>query len=376
MRRKIASWSMLLLLLVSCRGNGVLSETSEGDTLQLHYAQHLQIVEHEGYTEAVLLNPWQAGRVLHRYYMVPKSEDSEEVSKLLEKRMDGDIVRTPVKRSVIFTAPHCQLLYELACEDAIKGVCDMQYIHARQFDRSRVVDCGQAMQPMIEKIIDLHPEALLASPYENSGGYGKLEHLGVPVIEAADYMETSPLGRAEWMKFYGRLFGCEQRADSLFHAVDSAYQTLCEKASKMPQGRSILTERKTGNVWYTPGGQSTIGRMLADAHAAYPWAEDKHAGSLALSVEQVVDRGEKIDVWAFKYIAPKPLTREDLLQEYAGYGQLKAFRNGEVYECNTDVEAFFDETGFHPDYLLRDFIILAHPEAGLGGLRYYKKIEP
>lgn len=376
MRRKIAFWSVLLLILVSCRGNGVESETSRGDTLQLHYAQHLQIVEHEGYTEAVLLNPWQVGKVLHRYYMVPKGEDREEVSKFLEKKMDGDIVRTPIKRSIIFTAPHCQLLCDLACEDVIKGVCDMQYIHVRQFDKSRVVDCGQAMQPMIEKIIDLHPEALLVSPFENSGGYGKLEHLGVPVIEAADYMETSPLGRAEWMKFYGRLFGCEQRADSLFHAVDSAYQTLCKKASEMPQGRSILTERKTGNVWYTPGGQSTIGRMLADAHAAYPWAEDKQAGSLALSAEQVIDRGEEIDVWAFKYMAPRPLTRADLLQEYAGYKQLKAFRRGEIYECNTDVEAYFDETGFHPDYLLRDFIILAHPEARLGELKYYKKLNP
>ena len=75
----------------------------------------------------------------------------------------------------------------------------------------RIVDCGNGMNPDIEKIIDLRPDAIMLSPFENSGGYGRVGKLGVPVIECADYMETSPLGRAEWLRFYGLLVGQEQR---------------------------------------------------------------------------------------------------------------------------------------------------------------------
>ena len=70
------------------------------------------------------------------------------------------------------------------------------------------------MKPDIERIIDLRADAILLSPFENSGGYGRLEQIGVPIIECADYMETSALGRAEWMKFYGLLYGKEHEADS------------------------------------------------------------------------------------------------------------------------------------------------------------------
>ena len=83
------------------------------------------------------------------------------------------------------------------------------------------------MNPDMERIIDLHPDAILLSPFENSGGYGRIEKLNIPIIECADYMETSALGRAEWMRFYGLLFGAAPQADSLFAEVDSCYSDLC-----------------------------------------------------------------------------------------------------------------------------------------------------
>lgn len=365
-------------LLASCNGRSQGQDVTSndiGDTLRLDYAQYLRMIEHEGYTEVILENPWKKGFVLHRYYLVPKGAKGDDAQARLAVDENADVVRTPIGRSIVFTSPHCQLMYELGCEKAISGVCDKEFIHIADLQRQgRVVDCGQGMQPMIEKIVDLKPEAMLVSPYENSGGYGKLAALGIPIIETADYMETSPLGRAEWMKFYGKLFGCELRADSLFHVVDSTYQALRQMASMLPKGRTILTERKTGSVWYAPGGKSTIGVMLADAHAGYPWGEDKHSGSLALSAEQVIDHASEIEVWAFKYMAPNPMSRADLLQEYAGYRQLQAFQKGEIYECNTIQVAYFEQIGFHPEILLRDFIILAHPWLNIGELRFYRKI--
>jgi iron complex transport system substrate-binding protein len=85
---------------------------------------------------------------------------------------------------------------------------------------------------VVEKIIDQRPDAIFLSPFENSGGYGKLEEIDIPLVECAEYMEKTPLGRAEWLRFYGILFGCEQKADSLFHVVDSNYNTLKAQATQ------------------------------------------------------------------------------------------------------------------------------------------------
>lgn len=392
------------LLMAACQGGKTAAADAEaGDTLEMKYAKLLTIVKHgdgeetsdaaEGidyqYAEALVANPWKAGTMLHRYILIPKGEEGDKTVAMLAKRRSTgarcttDTVRTPVESNLVFTAPHCQLLTELGCQNAITGVCDKDYINIPDI-KSRaqadakvahpIMDCGSSMQPDIERIIALHPEALLISPFENSGGYGKLDKLRIPVIETADYMETSPLGRAEWIKLYGLLLG-SSKADSLFSAIEKEYLQLKAEAAKLPLGLSILTERKTGNVWYVPGGKSTMGILLRDAHARYIFADDTHSGSLSMSPEQIIAKGNQVDVWAFKYFGGNALTKQDLLAEYQGYQALKAFQTGTVYETDTSCEPYFELTSFHPEILLREFIVLSHPEAGdkFGKLRFYKK---
>lgn len=392
------------LLMAACQGGKTAAADAEaGDTLEMKYAKLLTIVKHgdgeessdaaEGidyqYAEAIIANPWKAGTMLHRYILIPKGKEGDKTVAMLAKRRSTgarcttDTVRTPVESNLVFTAPHCQLLTELGCQNAITGVCDKDYINIPDI-KSRaqadakvahpIMDCGSSMQPDIERIIALHPEALLISPFENSGGYGKLDKLRIPVIETADYMETSPLGRAEWIKLYGLLLG-SSKADSLFSAIEKEYLQLKAEAAKLPLGLSILTERKTGNVWYVPGGKSTMGILLRDAHARYIFADDTHSGSLSMSPEQIIAKGNQVDVWTFKYFGGNALTKQDLLAEYQGYQALKAFQTGTVYETDTSCEPYFELTSFHPEILLREFIVLSHPEAGdkFGKLRFYKK---
>lgn len=404
------------LLMAACQGGKTAAADAEaGDTLEMKYAKLLTIVKHgdgeetsdaaEGidyqYAEALVTNPWKAGTMLHRYILIPKGKEGDKtVAMLARRRSTGarcttDTVRTPVERSAVFIAPHCQLMYELGCPQAIRGVCDLDYINIPDVKKraalsrntaarkasagnaaagNSIVDCGSSMAPDIERIIALKPEAILLSPFENSGGYGKLDKLRIPVIETADYMETSPLGRAEWIKLYGLLLG-SSKADSLFSAIEKEYLQLKAEAAKLPLGLSILTERKTGNVWYVPGGKSTMGILLRDAHARYIFADDTHSGSLSMSPEQIIAKGNQVDVWAFKYFGGNALSKQDLLAEYQGYQALKAFQTGTVYETDTSCEPYFELTSFHPEILLREFIILSHPEAGdkFGKLRFYKK---
>lgn len=425
MNRKIYIFGALLALLVltACQGGKTTAgEAEEGDTLKMKYAKLLTIVKHgeKGtaslnndaedaeyqYAEAIIANPWKAGTMLHRYILIPKGEEGDKTVAMLARRHSTgarcttDTVRTPVERSAVFIAPHCQLMYELGCQQAIRGVCDLDYINIPDVKKraasagnaaagktsagNSIVDCGSSMAPDIERIIVLKPEAILLSPFENSGGYGKLDKLHVPIIEAADYMESSPLGRAEWMKFYGMLFGneegksngisgsCEPKADSLFAKIEKEYLKLKAEAAGYPKGLSILTERKTGNVWYVPGGQSTIGILLKDANARYIFEDDEHSGSMAMSPEQILAKGKQVDVWAFKYFGSAPLSQAQLFQEYDGYKALAAFSRGNIYQVDTSTVPYFELTSFHPEQLLREFIILAHGER-FGKLRFYKK---
>ena len=457
MNRNIYIFGALLALLVltACQGGKTTAgEAEEGDTLKMKYAKLLTIVKYgeKGtassdkdaedaeyqYAEVNVANPWKAGTLLHRYILIPKGEEGDKtVTRLALQRTSGmgcttDTVRTPVERSAVFIAPHCQLMYELGCQQAIRGVCDLNYINIPDVRKraasagkassgnassgnassgnassgnasaqNSIVDCGSSMAPDIERIIALKPEAILVSPFENSGGYGKLDKLHIPIIEAADYMESSPLGRAEWMKFYGMLFGkdknisttvagkalttvagkaseatlpasCELKADSLFAKIEKEYLKLKAEAGKLPKGLSILTERKTGNVWYVPGGQSTIGILLKDANARYIFSDDQHSGSLPMSPEQILAKGSQVDVWAFKYFGGAPLSQVQLLQEYDGYKALAAFSRGNIYQVDTSTVPYFELTSFHPELLLREFIILAHGE-WFGKLKFYKK---
>lgn len=342
----LLSW---LLLLAACGGQRSTGKAGS-DSIPMRYAQLLTMTD----STAIISDPWQQGKTLQR---VPLRE---------------------LHRVVVFTTSHCQLMEYLGVADRIVGVCDLQYILIpdiqKRVKEGKIADCGNSMSPDIEKIIALKPDAIILSPFEGSGGFGRLEKLGIPIIQAADYMETSALGRAEWMRYYGRLLGCAHRADSLFFAVDSTYDALRVMAQKMPVGRSILTERKTGATWYTPGGQSTIAAIIRDANGGYTWADDKHSGSLPLSVEQIIAKGGQSDVWAFKYNGTQSMSKTDLLQEYHGYEALKAFQTGEIYECNTSRVPYFEEVSWRPDYLLREMIQLLHPRVDLGGLRYYRKI--
>ena len=429
MRTRYLLWALLALAITSCQGGKTVAGDGDGgDTVKMKYAQLLTIVKHGGeyaehdgeYAEVTIANPWKEGTLLHRYILVPKGEEGNKtVARLAMQRSAGarcvtDTVRTPMENSAVFTSPHCQLLYELGCGQAIRGVCDLDYINIPDVKKraasagnhgssSAIADCGSSMAPDIERIIALKPEAILVSPFENSGGYGKLDKLHIPLIEVADYMETSPLGRAEWMKFYGMLFEksdakdskteissskagiFQSKADSLFAKIEKEYLNLKAAAKKLPAGLSVLTERKTGSVWYVPGGQSTIGILLKDANARYIFSEDQHSGSLAMSPEQILAKAKNIDVWAFKYFGGKPLSRSQLLQEYAGYKSLAAFGSSSIYQVDTSREPYFEITSFHPEVLLREFILLSHPADNarfakydkeirkLGKLRFYKK---
>lgn len=354
---------MMVLLLSACGSGSKTSAVScDGDTLLLRHASNLSIVQSDAYTVASLRNPWDTTQILHTYVLVDREQP------LPQNLPEGTLVRTPLQKAVVYSSVHCSLLQQFGALSQIGGICDLQYIKLPAIEEgcrnSRIADLGNGMNPNIEALMDLRPDAILLSPFENSGGYGRIEKLQIPLIECADYMETSPLGRAEWMRFYGLLFGRETAADSLFASVEKHYLELKALAASIPDDEKprLLSELKNGSTWYVPGGKSTSGRLYSDAGARYVFADKPQSGSIPLSFETVFDYGQQADLWLIKYNQTTDKTYHELQQDYAPYAGFRAFRERRIYGCNTGKIPFYEESPFHPDWLLQDLIKICHPQ--------------
>lgn len=346
---------ILLLLLVcslaACGGRQVRRDTADGDTIPLRYARNLTIVEYPHYTQVTIRNPWDTTRVLNSYTLVKEPHG-----------MKGEVV-VPLKKLAVFTSVHCSLLMELGCKDRIGGICEPEYIHIpyihRALKEGRIIDLGNGMEPNLERIMALQPDAIMLSPFENSGGYGRLERMGIPLIECAEYMESTPLGRAEWIRFYGRLLGKAALVDSLFLQTERSYLRLRQAASKAQQKPRLICETPQSGYWYVPGGQSTMGIMYQDAGADYLFRDIEGSGSTALSIERVLDRALTAQVWLIKHHGR--LTREQIVRDVPALSNIPA----RICLCDTYTSCFYEETPFHPDVLLGNLIQILHPELGI-----------
>lgn len=355
------SFLSIAVSLSSCGNKSGVGVSSSGDTIRYRYATLLTRIAHDRYDEIIINDPWKKGHVLHKYCLV-KRADSAQVGNL---PVGSDVVYLPVNRAVVATAPLCQLMLWLQAPTVIKGVCDAEYVNIAELQKliaqGTITSCGSSMAPSLEQMAVLHPQALFMSSYEN-GSFSMLKRLKAPVIECVEYMEPNALARAEWMRFYGLLIGKERQADSLFTQVEKSYKNLVALAAKAKQRPMVLTERVTSGTWYCPGGASSMATLLSDANARYVFAHDTHSGSLSLAPEAVVAAAHDADVWLFTYLGPRPLSKQQLLAEYHGYANIKAFRNAKIYQCSSERSTYFNEVSFHPDFLLADMIKIFHPD--------------
>lgn len=346
-----------VLLLTSCfrHGNSTNHVLEQQDSV-ITAAKLLSMERSDRYTLVTIADPWKGG-VLHRYVLVNRD------SVLPDDLPEGTVVRTPVKNALVYSSVHTSLLRELHALEAVKGVVDSQYFIDKDIvdgvKSGTIADCGNSMNPTVERVINMQPDAILLSPYQDAS-YGQIANLDIPIIECADYLEFDPLGRAEWMKFYGELVGKRAEADSLYNAVVNAYNELKQKAAAADTRPTVVTEMVINGVWNVPGGQSYMARILNDAGGRYLWADDENTGSLALDFNQVLAVAQNADYWFIKWTNINSL--KDLQGAFDLNKEMAAFQNSHVYVCDTDKTRFFDRIPFHPEVLLREFAAILHPE--------------
>lgn len=361
----------LILLLAGCHRNKI-SETHEGKEIRFDYAKLIRVWECDGFKKMEIRNPWDTTCLLQTYLLVDKTKE------IPAKCSGGVVVRVPLEKSAVFTTVHCSLIEELGAVNSISGICELEYITNPNIisltQSGKIVDFGSSMSPDIEKIITVSPDAILLSPFNNSGGHGGLDKLGIPIVECADYMESDPLGRAEWIKLYGMLFGKESEADSIFSKVTETY-TKIEKEAQQETGShpSLLYGLDNGGSWFIPGGKSYMAKMFASAGANYIFGETSHSGAEPFAFETVYDKGCNADIWLILGTEVADKTYKDLQR----FSNFKSYKEKRVYACNTTKTSFFDEIPFHPERLQKDLYVIFHSEKYDDVneyLHYYRKL--
>lgn len=333
----------------------------------MYYAKGIDIQYFDNYIKVDIKDPWDSLKIRNSYILAEKSilKDNPGLKTFLSEK--GQLVTIPVNKAAVYTSVHASMIEQLGCIESICGVCEPQYITSEAIQariaNGNISDLGLATSPNVEKILEMQTEIIIASPYENCN-YGAAEKLGIPIIEAADYMEGLSLGRSEWIKFIGLLFGERAKADSIFADTEASYINLKNLISSISDSDKpkVILERKYGQSWSVPSGESYIGRLHADAGADYVYSTINGADSKALAFETVLDNAKDADFWLLKYGSANTFSYDDLKKEYLPYSFFDAFEKHHIYVCNTMTTSYYEDLTLHPDWILADLISIYHPQ--------------
>lgn len=279
---------------------------------------------------------------------------------------DKQIIRTPVRSAITFSSTQWSVFQKLEEISRVKGVLESNYTKNEEILRlvaeGKITDVGMSTNVNAEKLINLQPDLILYTPYPGID-YSHLGQLsGATMLSFPDYLESHPLGRAEWMKVVGLLCGKEDVTNKWFDDVVRRYETLSERCSSVEEKPTIFSDLPFENQWYVPGGNSYIAKIFADAGGDYIWKDNESTGSLHIDAESVLLKAQQADFWRVINSYDTPFTYERLKNENELYPLFKAFEEKQLLVCDVRECGYFEKSQYEPDMLLADFIYHFHPE--------------
>lgn len=329
----------------------------------IEYASGLSIVKYEGYSVVTVSNPWPNADKNFKYIL--KEKDAEVPDSL----QSYTSIKVPLESVVVTSTTNIPFLEMLDVESKLTGFPHTDYISSEKtralIDKGSVKNVGQNEKLNIEQLIDLSPDLIVTFGVDNNNPMlDNLKKSGLNTLIQADWMEQSPLGKAEWIKLYGALFGKEDKAKELFDKIVSSYNQALKLVAQKPAASTVLYGSMYQDVWYVAKGNSWIAQFMKDAHANYLWSDLKGTGSEGLSYEKVLDKAKTANVWivsgAFK-------TLDELQKANPHYSEFDAFKNKTVYCLESQLGAsggtvYYELSPSRPDLVLKDYIKIFHPD--------------
>lgn len=356
--------------LASCHNSSAVNShiVGEGDTIPFAHATLLRMIRHKDFIEVQIKNPSDTSHLIGHYALVTDSIASRQVPAGITP------ISVPLRNSIVFAGIHGALINELGKGDIIRGMCDVKYIfdeqllHALRADR--IKDCGKNTSPNIERIISIHPDAVMMSVYEGCFDRQKIEKKGIPVIGMMEFMEPTPLARAEWMRLIGYLVGAEERADSLFRDTEKDYLSLAANASQSGTKPKVIFDRPYGNSWYVSGDESSTGRLVSDAGGRNPFPLPGKEGALPISKEEMLSKGGDAHFWFIRH-AGEQISYDGLKSEDNLFSVFRPYKEHKIYVADTSKSRIFEDAAFHPQWILADMISILHPECHITPIKKY-----
>ncbi len=351
----------LVAILLSCNSKNEARKEST-PSLELSFATGFTIQKKENYTVVTVNTPYKSAESGLRYVLYPRNGAKPVV--------EADAyIPVPLKSIVCTSTTHTPLLDYLDETNKLVGFPTTDYISSKpmraRIDAGKVVELGIDNALNIEKLIELNPELVMAYTMTSDfGQFNKIQEAGIPVLINAEYLEADPLGRAEWIKLVGLLFGKEEKADSVFTMISKEYKNTLAKVKNVESKPAVMSGSMYSDTWYMPGGRNYGGKLLTDAGLNYLWKDDTTTSFLALSYETVLEKANQSDYWIgasnFKTLA-------EMKEANERYSFFTPFKTGNVYSYNKRIGAKggseFLELGYlRPDLILKDLVKIGHPE--------------
>ncbi|MCX6048328.1 MAG: ABC transporter substrate-binding protein [Chloroflexi bacterium] len=328
------------------------------------YTDGFSVEYHNNYKVVTVKTPWQGAKESLQYALVqcgtPAPTDFKK----------EQIIEVPVKRFVSMSTTYLPFLDEMNLLDRLVGLDDTTYVNNEKVAKlaadGKLKMIGFGAKVNVEQALDLNPDLIMtyAMGAADSDAHPLLIEAGLKVVVNAEWLDTSPLGRAEWGKFLALFFNREASADAMFAKTATAYEKLAAQAASVKEKPTVFTDTDYQGTWYVAGGQSFGAHFLADAGANYLWADDAATGSSPLAFEAVFDKAKDADFWLNTgYLA----SLNDLKAADARYAEFAAFKKGNVWNNNARANAtggndYYESAIAHPDVVLADLIKILHPD--------------
>ncbi len=334
---------------------------------EIKYAKGFSITNYNGYSVVKVSNPWPKAEKTYTYLLKEKNGTIPDSLKQFTT------INVPLKTIVVTSTTHIPSLEMLGVEKTLVGFPKLNYISSEKvralIDAKKVKELGDNQSLNTEVIIDLQPEVIIGYGLDNNNPtLDNLEKNGLKVLLNGDWNEQTPLGKAEWIKFFGALYGKQNTANEIFSKIEKDYLNTLELAKRATTHPTILAGDMFEDKWYLPQGTSWGCQLLKEANGNYLWATTQGTGSLALSFETVLEKAKDADLWI---TSGQFSTLSAMANANPHYSQFKAFKNKNVYSFagrkgKTGGVLYYELAPNRPDIVLKDIVKILHPELLVG----------
>ena len=354
------------LVFTGCKSDEKKSEFTElsgGKEMEIKYASGLSIVDFGSYSIITVENPWPGADRAYKYLL------AEAEAQIPENLIFDQKIQVPVKRIVVTSTTHIPSLEILKAENTLVGFPGLNYISSEKtrklISEGKIREVGKNEALNTETLLALQPDVVIGFSIDGSNkSFNTLQKSNIPVVYNADWTESSPLGKVEWIKFFGAFFGKMEAANAFFEEVEQDYlkaKSLAQQAESRP---TVMAGAMYKDQWYLPAGDSWQAIFLEDANADYLFGETEGTGSLSLSLETMLAEAAQAEFW----VGPAQFTAYNELKEASPhYQQFKAFKERKVFSFATEKGEtggviFYELAPNRPDLVLKDLISIFHPD--------------